>query len=314
MLIPVILGVIIIAFVFQTIAPGDPADSLLGASATDEERIELREELGLNDPVIVQFARYVWNFVSKGDLGTSYFTKQPVASEIMQRFPVTLILAVCSVGLGALLGIPLGILSAVKQYTWVDSAILALSVFLASIPGFWLALMLISLFSVNLKWLPVAGISNKLGWILPIITVSIMSMASIVRTTRSSMLETIRQDYVRTARAKGQKESVITFKHVLSNSLIPIVAAVGNRMGHMMGGALVIESVFGLPGIGRYAMESTLNRDYPAVMGSLVVLSITYTVVNLILDLIYFFLNPRMRTSYFRKSSGKKVKGAVQSV
>lgn len=307
MLIPVVLGVMIIAFMFQVIAPGDPADQILGASATDEEKFSLREELGLEDPVIVQFGRYVWNFVTKGELGISYYTKQSVAKEIMSRFPVTVTLAVCSVVLGALFGVPLGILAAVKQYTWIDSAILAFSVFLASIPGFWLALMLISKFSVDLGWLPVAGITQPTGWVLPIVVVCIMSMAGLVRNTRSSMLETIRQDYIRTARAKGQKERVIIFKHVLSNSLIPIVAAVGNRMGHMLGGALVIESVFGLPGIGRYAADATLQRDYPAVVGSVVVLSIVYTLVNLILDLVYFFINPRMRTSYF-SSKKKKAK------
>lgn len=312
MLIPVVLGVMVIAFLFQVIAPGDPADQILGASATEEQKIALREELGLEDPIIVQFGRYVWNFVTKGDLGTSYFTKQSVSSEIMSRFPVTIILAVCSVVLGSLFGVPLGILAAVKQYTWVDSLILALSVFLASIPGFWLALMLISWFSVKLGWLPVAGITQPLGWVLPIIVVCIMSMAGLVRNTRSSMLETIRQDYIRTARAKGQKESVIVFKHVLSNSLIPIVAAIGNRMGHMLGGALVIESVFGLPGIGRYAADATLKRDYPAVVGSVVILSIVYTLVNLILDLVYFFINPRMRSSYFsRKKRRAKAKEGV---
>ena len=229
MVIPVVLGVMVIVFFFQSVSNDDPALQALGSGSTMEDREEWREEHGLNDPILIQFGRYVFNFVTKGDLGNSYESNQPVTGELLTRFPVTIRLALAAVGVGILLGIPLGVWSAVKQYTALDSVIVTGSVVMESIPNFWFALMLISLFSVRMQWLPLIYNGSIGSWIMPIIVVACMSVSQIIRVTRSSMLETIRQDYVRTARAKGQTEFNIVVHHVLRNSLIPILTAVGNH-------------------------------------------------------------------------------------
>lgn len=306
LIIPVILGVLIIVFFFQTVSGDDPVDQILTEGATEAMKEAKREELGLNDPIVVQFGRYVWKFVSQGDLGTSYKSGQPVTGEIMSRFPTTIKLALGSVLLSIIIGIPLGILAAVKQYTPTDSGLLAFSVLSASLPSFWFALLLISLFSVNLGWLPTSGLGGWKNWVMPVIVVSVASMSNIIRVTRSSMLETIRQDYIRTARAKGQAEYVIIFDHVLRNSLIPIVSAIGNTLGIQLGGSLIVESVFGLPGIGKYAVDAISQRNFPSLLGSVVILAITFSLVNLLVDLVYTMVDPRVKTSLFGKTKKKK--------
>jgi peptide/nickel transport system permease protein len=300
MLVPVLLGVIIIVFIFQQIAPGDPVVSILGTKYTQEQYDEVREELGIDDPILQQFGRYVWKLVTKGDLGTSYSANQPVRTEIATRFKYTFILTICAVSLGMLIAIPLGVLAAVKQYTWCDSGILALSVCGSSIPTFWLSLMLISLFAVTLGLVPTYGIIDKRGWILPIIVVVFESMSNLIRITRSSLLESIRQDYIRTARSKGQKEYKVIISHALRNSLIPIMSSIGNLIGVQLGGALVIETIFSIPGIGKYALDAIYARNYPAVMGSVVVLAFTFTCVNLIVDLLFVLVDPRMKANYIK--------------
>lgn len=297
MIIPVVLGVLIIVFFFQSISHDDPTVQILGSSASSEAREAKREELGLNDPVVVQFGRYVYKIVTKGDLGTSYKTNEPVTSELMARFPLTIKLSMVAIVLGILIGIPLGVWSAVKQYTAIDSVIVTFSVLVESMPNFWLALLLISAFSVKMKWLPTAYDGTVAGWMLPIVVVTFGSISMIIRVTRSSMLETIRQDYIRTVRAKGQTEFKITVNHVLRNSLIPIINAVGNTIGMLLGGALIVETIFGMPGIGKYAVDAITARNYPAVLGSVVVLAITFTIVNLIVDLTYAFVDPKVKTS-----------------
>lgn len=314
MVIPVVLGVMAIVFFFQAISPDDPVDQMLGSDVSQEVKEAKREELGLNDPILGQFGRYVWNFVTKFDLGTSYASGNPVTKELMSRFPVTVKLAFGAVFLGMLLGIPLGVLSAVKQYTAVDSAILAFSVLAASVPNFWLGLLLISLFSVRLGWLPSVGLTSGLSWIMPMVVVMVAAMSNLIRTTRSSMLESIRQDYVSTARSKGISEYKVVVRHALRNSLIPIISAVGNSLGVQLGGALIVESVFGLPGIGKYAVDAINARNYPAVLGSVVILAITFTVVNLAVDLVYTVVDPRLKTVLFapkKKKIAAAEKGAV---
>lgn len=306
MVLPVILGVMLIVFTFQAFSNDDPVTQILGSGATEAAREAKREELGLNDPIVVQFGRYVFNFFTKGSLGTSYKSAQPVIHEIGVRFPITARLAVIAVAIGILIGIPLGIWAAVRQYTVLDSAIVTFSVIIESMPQFWLALVLVSLFSVKLKLLPLSYNGSFSSWILPVITVAIGSISMIIRVTRSSMLETIRQDYVRTARAKGQTEFNITIRHVLRNSLIPIINAVGNTIGNLLGGALIIETIFGLPGIGKYAVDSITARDYPAVLGSVVMLAITYTFVNLVIDLVYAMVSPTVKTSLISAERIKK--------
>jgi len=304
--IPVIVGVLLLVFFFQSITGDDVAHRLLGDGSTEEAREALRERLGFNDPMLVQFGRYIWGIVTRGDLGTSYVSKQPITTELMQRFPVTLWLTLFSILLGICVGVPLGIIASVKQYTIVDSAILTFAVLAASMPGFWLGLMMISLFAVNLGWLPASGILSWKGWILPTIAVSVGSMSMIIRVTRTSMLEVIRQDYIRTARAKGQKLSVVTIRHVFRNSLIPIIATVGNTLGLLLGGALAIESVFSVPGIGKYAVDAISQRNFPAVSGSVVLLAIVFIIVNLVIDLMYTVADPRLKTAFTSASMIKR--------
>lgn len=306
LVIPVILGVMLIVFFFQSVSGDDPVSQILGAGATTEQREAKREELGLNDPIIVQFGRYVWNFFTTGSLGTSYKSGQPVTQELLARFPVTIKLALISVALGTLIGIPLGVWAAVKQYTATDSIIISLSVLSQSMPSFWLALLLVSLFAVKLGWVPVSGILDPKGWILPVVVVTFASMAMIIQVTRAAMLETIRQDYIRTAKSKGQTPANITFHHALRNSMIPILNAVANTLGVQLGGALIVESVFGMPGTGKYAVDAINARNYPAVLGSVVILAITFTIVNLLVDLLYAAVDPRVKTSLVAKGKGRK--------
>lgn len=301
LLIPVLLGVLTVMFILQEVTPGDPVDQIVGIDAPEETKEAAREEWGLNDPVIVRYGRYVWNFISRGDLGTSYISRQSISSEVMERFPTTMKLAFFAIALGVAIGIPLGVWSAVKQYTWIDSAILVISMIAVSMPNFWLALLLISLFSVNLNWLPAVGISNPLGWIMPILVISCGTLSGTTRITRSSMLEVIRQDYIRTARAKGQKEKVVITKHALRNALIPVITNIGISFGVQLGGSVTVEQVFSIPGIGKYVVDAISNRNYPAVCGSVVILAIVFTLVNLLVDIVYTIVDPRLKSEYASK-------------
>lgn len=307
--IPVMLGVLVIVFALKTVMPGDPVDIILPSEASEEEREAKREELGLNDPVVVQFFNYVKGIVTKLDFGVSYKTNQSVSDELLQRFPITFILAVGAVFVGTLLAIPLGILSAVKQYTWIDDIVLVVSMLAVSIPSFWFALMLLSVFSVDLKWVPTIYDGSIKSWILPILVIALAAMSGLTRMTRSSMLEVIRADYIRTARAKGQTEQKIIIHHAFRNALIPILAAVGNSLGAQLGGALVIETVFGMPGIGKYITDAISQRNFPAVQGGVVLLAFVFTLINLLVDLSYTFVDPRLKASIIqqRKRSIKKL-------
>ena len=306
LLIPVIIGVMLIVFFFQSISGDDPALAILGAGSTVEDREEKREELGLNDPIAVQFGRYVWNFFTRGDLGNSYETSQPVTKEIFNRFPITIQLALIAVFFGVILGVPLGIWSAIRQNKPIDNAIVTFSVFLESVPNFWLALLLITAFSLRLHLLPSIFSRTFAGWVLPSITVIVGSLSMIIRVTRSSMLETIRQDYVRTARAKGQTEFKVILRHVLRNSLIPIVNSIGNSLGLLLGGALIVETIFGMPGIGKYTIDAVSARNYPSVLGSVVILAITFSLINLLVDLTYIVVNPSLKVSIIKKQQSRK--------
>ncbi len=298
MVIPVIIGVLAIVFILQAVTPGDAVDQLLSADATEQQKADKRAELGLDDPLVVQFGRYVFNFFTKADLGTNYKTNQPVAKEIAARFPYTIILAFGSMFIAVLFGIPLGVLAATHQYSWGDSCVLVGSIIFVSMPSFWLALMCIALFAVKLQWLPAAGIQSVLGWVLPMCVCGLANMSNICRITRSSMLEVIRQDYIRTARAKGQKESTITIRHALRNAEIPIIACISNELGSALGGALIIENIFGIPGIGKYVTDAISARNFPAVQGGVLILAVAFTIVNLLADLTYTFVDPRLKTEF----------------
>ena len=300
LIIPIMLGVILIIFVLRAVTPGDPVDQLLSQSATEQEREAKREELGLNDPLIVQFFKYVKN-VFTGNLGESYKTHQPVLSEILQRFPYTLVICFGAVAIGVILGVPLGIFSALRQYSWIDSVILVLSMIFAACPGFVLALLLISIFSVKLGWLPAVGLPNALGYILPMATIGLSSLSKYTRITRSSFLEVIRQDYIRTAKAKGQNERNIIWKHAFRNAAIPIASSIGVQIGHQLGGALIVETVFGIPGIGKYIGDAITSRNFPAIQGGVLFLAFVFTVVNLLVDISFVYINPRLKSNIIYK-------------
>ena len=306
-LIPTILGVILIVCILQELTPADPVE-IHYAGMSEEFKDQKREELGLNDPLPVKYYNYVKDLVTKGSLGISLTTDQPVLKELMDRFPITVLLTIISIALGVLIGIPLGVISAVKQYTAADSLILSVSMISISFPNFWLALLLIILFSVNLGWLPSGGITSWTGWIMPVIVTTFSCLASFVRITRSSMLEVIRQDFVRTAKAKGQKKNVIIVKHVLRNAWIPIITQIGGQIGILLGGALIVESIYGMPGIGQYLVQAINNRNYTAVLGGVVLLAVVYSLINLAVDVMYTVVDPRLKLAMIGNSRSVKMK------
>ncbi len=312
-MIPVVIGVLCIVFVLSVVTPGDPVTTLVGADASAEAKEAMREKLGLNDPVYVRFANYVIKIVTKGDLGNSYTSNQPVKTEILDRFPVTLKLTIASVIVALLLSVPLGIISAVKRYSWIDNLSMALSLIGVSIPQFWFALLTLLLFAVNLRWLPASGISSVKGWVLPVLMIGVGNMGNFARTTRASMLEVIQQDYIRTARAKGQKEATVIIKHGLRNALIPIVANVGNVVGISLGGAVIAENIFSVAGVGKYMLDAINSRDWPAVQGGIILLAIAFSIIMLIMDLLYAAIDPRLKSEFRargRKKAGRKLQVA----
>lgn len=298
LVIPVILGVLCIVFILQAVTPGDAVDQLLPADATEEQKEAKRDELGLNDPIIVQFGRYVYNFFTSGDLGTNYKTNQPVSGEIATRFPYTIILAIGSVIIGVVFGIPLGALAATHQYSWGDSTVQVGSMIFVSMPSFWLALMCISLFSVQLNLLPSNGISSPLGWIMPMFVLGLANMSTICRITRSSMLEVIRQDYIRTARAKGASERIVIWRHALRNATLPIITVAGMYFGSLLGGSVITESVFSMPGVGSLTITAIRSKDIPQVMACVLLMAALFCLIMLLVDLLYAFLDPRIRARY----------------
>ncbi len=261
-LLPLLVGVSFIVFSLLYITPGDPARMVLGDQATEEAVQEFRNKEGLNDPFLVQYGRYVYKAL-QGDIGRSYMTRRPVSDEILSAFPSTIKLAALSMVIAILLGIPFGIISAIRQYSLFDSVTMVFAMVGLSMPVFWLGILLILFFSVQLRWLPSSGFDSLAAMVLPSITLAAQSVAIVTRMTRSSMLEVVRQDYIRTARAKGQKESVVIWRHALGNALIPVVTVVGLQFGHLLGGAVLTESIFSIPGVGRLMVEAIKMRDYP---------------------------------------------------
>lgn len=297
-LIPVLIGVSFIVFALLFITPGDPARNALGPAASEQAVVELREKMGLNDPFIKQYSRYLTKIVTKGDLGNSYITKTPVSREIANRAKSTFKLAVLAITFAVILGIPIGIISAIKQYSFFDNITMLFALIGISMPVFWLGLLLIMLFSVHLGWLPSSGFSKPAQMVLPAIALGSQSVSVITRMTRSSMLEVIRMDYIRTARAKGQKEKVVILRHALGNALIPIITIVGIQFGQLMGGALMTEVIFSIPGIGRLMVDAIKMRDTPMVLGCVLFVAVAFSIVNLIVDLLYTFVDPRIKTKY----------------
>ena len=297
MMIPVLLGVIFVMFTLSAITPGDPAQMVLAEGATPEMIEAQREIMGLNDPFLVRFVNYVFGVV-QGDFGDSWQTRRPVTEEIFARFPATMQLAGMGIIIALLIGIPLGILSAVKQYSALDMGATTFALLGVSIPNFWLGLLLIMLFTVQLGWLPATGFDSPAQWIMPTIAIATGSASIIMRMTRSSMLECIRQDYIRTARAKGQKESKVIFRHALKNALIPVTTTAGLSFGALLGGAVLTETIFAIPGLGRFMVQSIGLRDWPTVIGGVLLIALAFSLVNLFVDILYAFLDPRIRSQY----------------
>ena len=297
MLIPVIIGVSFLVFFIMSLSPGDPARTILGETAPIEAVEALREELGPNDPVLKRYVDYMGGLLH-GDMGTSYKSNRPVFDEIMGRFPATLKLSLWGMLFAVALSIPIGIISATKQYSLVDGVSMVGALLGVATPNFWLGLILIIVFSLNLKWFPSGGMDGWKTYIMPVITLGTGCMASITRTTRSSMLEVIRQDYIRTARAKGVKQRVVITRHALRNALIPVITVIGLQFGYLLGGAVLTETVFSWPGVGTYLVNSIKAKDTPSVMGCVIVFSIAFSIVNLLVDLLYAFVDPRIKSKY----------------
>ncbi|MFZ3109682.1 MAG: ABC transporter permease, partial [Rectinemataceae bacterium] len=260
---------------------------------------------GLDKPFFVQYLRYMKGVVFEGDLGTSYVTRQPVTDEILQRFPATLKLSALSVLLAVIIGISVGIISATRQYSFIDQFATSISMIGVSMPNFWQGMMLIIVFAVWLRWFPPSGFSTPMHWVLPVVTVGTNASANIMRMTRSSMLEIVRQDYIRTARAKGQSERVVIWKHALKNALIPIITVVGLSFGRQLGGAVLTESIFSIAGVGKLMVDAIKLKNFPMVQGGVLFIAFVMSLVNLLVDILYSFADPRIRSMYTRPRAKK---------
>jgi peptide/nickel transport system permease protein len=294
-IVPVLLSVSFIVFAIMSFVPGDPARLILGQSAPQSAVDSLHHKMGLDDPFPVRYVRYLKN-AFHGDFGTSYRSARPVLEEILVRFPSTLKLSLYSIALVLIFGITLGILSAVKRYSWIDIVSTVLAMLAASVPTFWLGLMMILLFSLKLHWLPSSGANLPFSYLMPAVALSLPVMAQVSRMTRSSMLETITKDYIRTARAKGLPERTVIWGHAFRNALLPVVTVIGSEFGMMLGGAILVESVFALPGLGSLVVSSIRTKDVPQIMAATLFLALLFCVVLLLVDISYVFLDPRLKS------------------
>lgn len=300
MIIPIILGVAVLIFTVMYFTPGNPAQVMLGTSASQAQIEALEAQLGLDQPYIVQLFRFLKELFLEWDVGVSYMNQTSVMGEIIKRLPRTLILSSVCVLTQLVVAIPLGVSAAFHQNKWQDALCTLVSVVGSSVPGFWLALMMIMLFSNKLHWLPSYGIGSFWHWIMPCVAVCVAGLGAIARQTRSQMLEVIRSDYIVTARAKGMPEKKIKYRHALPNALIPVITGIGNSFGISLGGTVVIETAFSIPGVGLYMVQAIGNRDLPVIRGGVVVIAILFSVVILVVDLIYAFIDPRVKAQYER--------------
>lgn len=311
-MIPIVLGVTILVFTMMNFCPGDPAEIILGSSATEVDLVAKRVELGLDQSYIIRLATYMSDVFIHFDLGSSWITNVDIMPTIADRMPRTLTLAVVTLVIAFGCGIPLGILAATHQNKWQDHVSMVLALIGVAIPNFWLALLLIILFSVNLGWLPAMGIGTGIAglkfYILPAIANCAGALANCARQTRSSMLDVIRADYITTARSKGVPEKVVIIKHALKNALIPIITMMGTSFGRLLGGAIIIETIFTIPGMGAYIIGAVNNRDYPIVQGGTIVLAIAFSIAMLLIDLLYATVDPRIKAQYSSSKKRKKVK------
>jgi peptide/nickel transport system permease protein len=293
--IPVLLGVAILTFSMIHLTPGDPVVIMLGergATGVDIER--LRDELGLNKPLPVQFVNYIGNALH-GDLGTSIRSGRPVAQEILEHLPSTVQLTIAAEALAVLLGVMLGIIAAIVRKPWLETAVMACALVGLSMPTFWSGLLLIMVFALSLGWLPITSTGTLEGLVLPAVTLALPAIAVLARMTRSSLLEELQKDYVRTARSKGLGEQVVIIRHMLKNAFIPVMTIIGLQFGGLLAGAVIVETVFARPGLGRFTVSAILARDFPQVQGTVLLIAMVYVLVNLLIDLTYALLDPRIR-------------------
>ncbi|MEP7105850.1 MAG: ABC transporter permease [Chloroflexota bacterium] len=294
--IPTVFGVATVIFLLVRLLPGDPARTIAGVLASQADVERIRHQFGLDQPLYVQYVTYIVHLLT-GDLGISTRTGEPVRQEILTRLPYTMELAAISTVISILLGVTLGVLAATRRGRPLDLAISAVAVFGLSMPVYWLGLMLIILFSIQLHVFPAAGAQDPLGFVLPSITLALFSLALVARQSRSAMLEVLGQDYVRTARAKGAPMRTVLVKHALRNALLPVVTVIGLQFGALIGGAVLTETVFSWPGVGRLLVDSIFSRDYPVVQGVVLMLAVAFIFVNLLVDLLYAYVDPRIRYS-----------------
>ncbi|MHB8928570.1 MAG: ABC transporter permease [Bacillota bacterium] len=294
LMIPVVLGVTVVVFLIIHLAPGDPALLLVGERAPQEVYDRVRHAWGLDRPLVAQYLTFLGN-VLRGDLGTSIQMRRPVIDLLMAAMPVTLELGLTAMALAVVVGVMAGVVSAVRAGSAADQATMVGALLGVSVPGFWLGQLLILLFAVKLQWLPVSGYGGWRYLILPALAMGFADSAVTARTTRSSMLDVVKQDYIRTARAKGLGERVVIYKHALRNAMLPVITLIGLDLGYMIAGAVVLEEVFGRPGMGRLMIHAILSRDYPVVQGCLLFLAISVALANLLADISYVFLDPRIR-------------------
>lgn len=314
-MIPIILGVTILVFTMMVFCPGDPAQIILGASATEADLAAKRIELGLDRSYLVRLATYMSDVFLHFDLGSSWITNIDIMTTIADRMPRTLVLAIVTMVVAFGLGIPLGIMAATHQNKWQDHVSMVLALIGVAIPNFWLALLLIILFSVKLGWLPAMGVGEGLSglkyYILPALANGAGALANSARQTRSAMLDVIRADYITTARAKGVAERQVITRHALKNAMLPIITQMGISFGRMLGGAMIIETIFSLPGMGSYIISAVNNRDYPVVQGGAIILAIAFSIAMLLIDLLYAAVDPRIKAQYASSKKRKKVKAVA---
>jgi len=288
-----LIGISLIIFLLVRLLPGDPARVIAGLLASEEDVQRIRVRMGLDQPLPVQYGIFFGRLI-RGDLGTSARTQEPVLKEIMARLPATMKLAAISMTIASVLGVVGGVLAAYRRNSALDFVISTVTLFGISMPVYWMGLMLIVLFAVRLHWLPAAGSEKPTSYIMPSLTLAAFSVALVARMTRSSMLEVLGEDYVRTARAKGLRERVVILRHALQNALIPVVTVIGLQLGALLGGAVLTQTVFGWPGMGQLLVDSIFARDYPMIQGIVLVFSFLFILVNLLVDVLYAYIDPRI--------------------
>ena len=305
MIIPTMIVVTFIVFLLINITPADPGRMMLGNEATQEQVDQINHELGYDLPLLQRYFKWLGDALH-GDFGSSYYTHRDVLEEMTARLPYTIMLTIISLGIAILIGVPLGVLCSVKQYSIGDYMLSTLAMFLAAMPGFWLALLLLLQFSMHLGWLPsVFDAASWKSWILPVVSLAVGYTASYLRYTRSAMLDNVRQDYIRTARSKGCTEGTITWKHTFRNSLMTLVTITGMTLSSLLGGAIVTESVFSIPGLGLMGVNAIKRKDIPQVMASLVVLGSFFMVIMVVIDIVYAFIDPRIKATVVAKHRKK---------